>query len=81
MTDVAGTEKISDLPRRLLTRGAPAGSTGQWRSLAYDAPWGNLAIFSRDGGVASGLMPLDHFDGGIGVLQQQGAVRVTRTLT
>ena len=48
LEDYAGTEKISNLPRRLSTEGAPAGSHPSIGDIAYYSPWGNLAIFYRD---------------------------------
>src|SRR5207244_10752150 len=47
LTDYAGTEKISDLPRRLSIEGAPAGVEPATGDITYYAPWGNLAIFHR----------------------------------
>ena len=51
LKDYAGTEKISDLPKRLSTEGAPSGSDPSVGDITYYAPWGNLAIFYRDFGV------------------------------
>ncbi len=48
LEDYAGTEKISDLPKRLSTEGAPSGSDPSVGDITYYAPWGNLAIFYRD---------------------------------
>jgi len=48
LEDYAATEKVSDLPRKLSTEGAPAGSTPTVGDIAYYAPWGNLAIFYKD---------------------------------
>jgi hypothetical protein len=45
LEDYAATEKISNLPRRLSTEGAPPGSDPSLGDIAYYAPWGNLAIF------------------------------------
>ena len=44
LKDYAGTEKISDLPKRLSTEGAPKGFDPSVGDIAYYAPWGNLAI-------------------------------------
>jgi hypothetical protein len=38
--DYAKTEKISNLPRKLSTTGAPAGSDPDVGDIAYYAPWG-----------------------------------------
>ena len=58
LKDYAGTEKISDLPRKLSTQGAPSGSDPSVGDITLYAPWGNLAIFYRDFGYASGLIIL-----------------------
>ena len=58
LKDFNGTEKISDLPRRLSLQQAPEGCTPTAGTLAYYAPWGNLAIFYRDFSWSKGLIPL-----------------------
>lgn len=65
LRDYAGTEKASDLPRRLSTDGAPAGAAAAVGDIAYYAPWGNLAIFYRDFGYAAGLVRLGKIESGI----------------
>ena len=39
LEDYAATEKISNLPRRLSTEGAPPGSHPSLGDIAYYAPW------------------------------------------
>lgn len=63
--DYAGTEKVSDLPRRLTTDDAPAGADPAIGDIAYYAPWGNLAIYYRDFGYSSGLVKLGSIEAGI----------------
>jgi hypothetical protein len=70
LRDHARTEKVSDLPRKLTTRGAPAGADPDVADLAYYAPWGNLAIFYRDFGYSSGLVKLGRIDAGIEKLRR-----------
>jgi len=65
LRDYAGTEKVSDLPSRLPTEGAPAGFDPDVGDITYYAPWGNLAIFYRDFGYAKGLVRLGHIDSGV----------------
>ena len=62
LEDYAGTEKISNLPKRLSTEGAPSGSDPSVGDITYYAPWGNLAIFYRDFGYSSGLVILGKID-------------------
>jgi hypothetical protein len=77
LEDYAGTEKISDLPQRLSTEGAPAGSDPSVGDITYYAPWGNLAIFYRDFGYANGLVILGKIDSGMEALNVAGSVEVT----
>jgi len=70
LKDYAGTEKISDLPRKLSTQGAPSGSDPSVGDITLYAPWGNLAIFYRDFGYASGLIILGKMDDGLDTLSQ-----------
>jgi hypothetical protein len=78
LNDYAGTEKVSDLPKRLSTEGAPSGCDPSVGDITLYSPWGNLAIFYRDYGYASGLIPMGKIDGnGIEALQVSGYVTVT----
>ena len=77
LTDYAATEKISDLPRRLSTDDAPAGIDPSARDLAYYSPWGNLAVFYKDGHYSRGLVTLGRIDSGLEALNRRGPLRVT----
>jgi hypothetical protein len=77
LRDYAGTEKISDLPKRLSTEGAPAGSDPSVGDITYYAPWGNLAIFYRDFGYSRGLIQLGKIDSGVEGLSGSDPLRVT----
>jgi hypothetical protein len=77
LKDYAGTEKVSDLPKRLSTEGAPSGSDPSIGDITYYAPWGNMAIFYRDFGYSRGLVILGKIDSGIEALNVPGSVRVT----
>lgn len=76
LEDYASTEKISDLPERLSTEDAPAGSDPAVGDIAYYAPWGNLALFYRDFGYADGLVILGKIEEGIEVFSEPGSVAV-----
>ena len=76
LEDYAETEKISDLPTRLSTEGAPAGSDASVGDITYYAPWGNLAIFYKDSGYARGLVQLGRIDSGVEALSGSNPVRV-----
>lgn len=77
LTDYASTEKVAGLPKRLATTGAPAGFDPDVGDITYYAPWGNLAIFYRDFGYATGLVKLGRLDAGVEALGGRGPVRVT----
>lgn len=65
LKDYSGTEKISDLPRRLSTKDAPSGYDPSVGDIAYYSPWGNMAIFYKDFSYSKGLIKLGSLDGGI----------------
>jgi hypothetical protein len=77
LDDYAATEKISDLPRRLTTAGAPDGYKASVGDITYYPPWGNLAIFLKDFRYAPGLVRLGQFDSGIERLERSGPISVT----
>jgi hypothetical protein len=77
LKDYAGTEKISDLPRRLSTAGAPPGSDPSTGDITYYSPWGNLAVFYRDFGYSNGLVKLGTIDSDVEVLNRPGPLRAT----
>ena len=77
LEDYASTEKISDLPKRLSTEGAPSGSDPSVGDIAFYAPWGNLAIFYRDAKYANGLIILGKIDGDAADFNVPGSLNVT----
>jgi hypothetical protein len=66
LKDFAGTEKIADLPRPLTREGAPEAIAPHAGDVAFYAPWGNLAIFYRDGYHSPGLILLGRIEGEAG---------------
>lgn len=74
LKDYASTEKVSDLPKKPATDGAPAGYDPSVGDITYYAPWGNLAIFYEDFGYAKGLIKLGTIDSGIEALKRSGAL-------
>jgi hypothetical protein len=76
LADYNGTEKISDLPRKLSTEGAPAGVDPWAGDIAYYSPWGNLAIFYEDFAYSTGLVKLGRLDSGINAFKRPGPLRV-----
>jgi hypothetical protein len=77
LEDYASTEKISDLPKRLTTDGAPSGFDPSAGDIAYYAPWRNLAIFYKDFRYSSGLVSLGTLVSGLKRLARSGPVHVT----
>ena len=77
LEDYASTEKISDLPKRLSTEGAPSGSYPSVGDIAFYAPWGNLAIFYRNAEYANGLIILGKIDGDAAAFNVPGSMKVT----
>lgn len=77
LEDYAHTEKISDLPKRLSTDGAPSGSDPDVGDIAYYAPWGNLAIYYKDFGYSNGLIILGKIDSGPEAFDVPGSVKAT----
>ena len=77
LKDYASTEKVSDLPRKLTTKGAPAGVDPAPGDIAYYAPWGNLAIYYRDFGYSRGLVRLGKLDSGFDAFKGDESLEVT----
>jgi hypothetical protein len=77
LKDYASTEKVADLPRKLNTEDAPAGIDPSVGDIAYYAPWGNLAIFYKDFGYASGLVKLGTINSGAEGLYRSGPIPAT----
>ena len=76
LQDFHGTERIADPPRKLATQDAPEPQAPRTGDLTYYAPWGNLAIFYKDGPSASAdLLVLGHIDAEAD--QLSGAERIT----
>jgi hypothetical protein len=79
--DYNGTEKISNLPKKLSTKGAPDGVDPSVGDIAYYAPSGNLAIFYKDFGYSAGLVKLGQIDSRADVFRRPGTLRVTMQRT
>lgn len=57
--DYGGNEKIFYPPKKLNTEDTPLADS-EGGSLAYYAPWGDVVMFYKDFGKASGLYELGH---------------------
>jgi hypothetical protein len=80
LRDYHSTKKISDLSRKLSTKGAPAGHDPAVGDLTYYAPWGNLALFYKDFPYSTGLISLGKLDAGVEALKEAGPVEVKMEL-
>ncbi|MGO2334647.1 cyclophilin-like fold protein [Providencia sp.] len=80
LADYAATEKITYLPRKLLTRNTPEGIAPEIGDIAYYAPWGNIAIFYQRFHYSSGLIRLGKITQGIEHLKFKSAKQVTIVL-
>jgi len=80
MTDYDTIERVSNLPRKLSTQGAPNGMAPVAGELTHYAPWGNLAIFIQPRSFSRQLLPLGKVDEGLSILSQPGPypVRIER---
>lgn len=76
MTDYDTIERVSDLPRKLSTQGAPEGMTPVAGELTHYAPWGNLALFIQGRSYSRSLLPLGKVDEGLSILAQPGPYKV-----
>ena len=76
MNDYATIERVSDLPRKLSTQGAPEGMAPVAGELTHYAPWGNLAIFIKPRPWSRSLLPLGKVDEGLSILSQPGPYEV-----
>jgi hypothetical protein len=75
LEDYNSTEKISDLPGKLSTTGAPDGIDPAIGDICYYAPWGNLALFYKDFGYSKGLVRLGKIDSGLETLDVTGSLK------
>jgi len=62
LEDDAAAEKISEVPQRLSTAGAPPGTDADTGDIGLNASWNNLAIFYRSHGYATGLIKMGQLD-------------------
>lgn len=77
LEDYSKTEKISDLPRKLTTEGAPSGADPSVGDIAYYAPWGNLALYYKDFAYSEGLILLGKLNDRAETLSGPSSAKVT----
>lgn len=76
MEDYDTIERVSSLPRKLSTQGAPEGMAPAAGELTHYAPWGNLAIFIKPRSYSRSLLPLGKVDEGLSILSRPGPYMV-----
>lgn len=69
-------ERVSELPRKLSTKGAPEGMAPVAGELTHYAPWGNLAIFIKPRSFSRSLLPLGKIDDGLAIVSQPGPYKM-----
>jgi hypothetical protein len=77
LEDYNGTEKISNLPKKLSTKDAPAGIDPSIGDITYYSPWGNVAFFYKDFGYSRGLVKLGRIDSPLDAFDRPGTLRVS----
>ncbi|EHH1172689.1 hypothetical protein J7H90_003143 [Vibrio parahaemolyticus] len=77
LEDYANIEKIAYLPSKLTKEGAPAGVSSKAGDISYYAPWGNLVVFYKNFGYASGLINLGKIDGDVSRFISGDSMKVT----
>ena len=76
--DFSSNEKIFYPPKKLNTAGTPKANA-RAGTLAYYAPWGDVVMFYKDFGSASGLYELGHATAGGEFIQgMSGTIRVEK---
>lgn len=84
LRDYNHAEKISELPRKLSTKGAPEGYEPFAGDLVLFVPWGNLAIFYKDAAWYPGLVKIGRLTVGVDVLaglEDGASVRIEKAET
>lgn len=76
MDDYSNTEKIFYPSRKLSTKDAPAGFDPSVGDITLYAPWGNIALFYKDFGYSSGLIPMGKITSGIEAFAVKGSITV-----
>ncbi|PJG82550.1 hypothetical protein CVP04_09125 [Caviibacterium pharyngocola] len=76
LSDYAGEEKISYLPRKLDVSQEPSGVSASIGDINYYAPWGNLAIFYKPHEKSRGLVHLGKFDGDFSAILSGEKIKV-----
>ncbi|HGN1707012.1 TPA: cyclophilin-like fold protein [Providencia rettgeri] len=69
LADYSSTEKITYLPRKLLTGNTSSGIVPEVGDITYYAPWGNIAIFYQPFSYSSGLFKLGKITQGLEYLE------------
>jgi len=78
--DYSDNEKIFYPPRKLNTADTPTADA-RAGTLAYYAPWGDVVMFYKDFGSASGLYELGHVtSGGEYITEMSGTIQIEKPL-
>jgi len=78
--DYSANEKIFYPPSKLNTADTPTADA-KAGTLAYYAPWGDVVLFYKDFGSASGLYELGHaISGSEYIIEMSGAIQIEKPL-
>ena len=78
LSDYDGTEKVFTPSPGLTTQGSPAGLNPKTGDIALYAPWGNIAIYYKNGTSSDSLIPIGRIESGANTLNVPGTIRSVR---
>lgn len=78
LSDYGGTEKVFTPSPGLTTRGSLAGLNPKTGDIALYAPWGNIAIYYKNGTSSDSLIPIGRIESGTNSLNVSGTIRSVR---
>lgn len=78
LSDYGGTEKVFTPSPGLETQGSPAGLNPKTGDITLYAPWGNIAVYYKNGTSSNSLIPIGRIESGAGVLNVSGTIRNVR---
>lgn len=75
MSDYGNSEKIFTLSPELTTNGSSSEMKPKAGDITLFVPWGNIAIFYRDGTSSGSLIPIGRIERGLNALSVSGTIR------
>lgn len=78
LSDYGGTEKVFTPSPELKTVGSPSGVNPKAGDIALFAPWGNIAIYYKNGTSSGSLISIGRVENGINALAVSGNIKDVR---